>query len=403
MKNKKDVKFRHKFIITLVKPFVTLIYRLRYRYKFKRYRHLKKKGPFLILSNHTIASDPLFLSLSFPFHIYYFATEQIFNLGLLSRLLVWAVNPIRKTKSMNDVTAIRKARKIVREGGSVAVYPEGNLTYDGETLKFNRSIVKLIKFLKIPLILFVKEGLYLSNSRWQVNRRKGKSSGAIKKIIYPEDYLELSDEELYDIAYEGLYYNAYDKPQDLLFKGKDKALGLERLVFMDLDINKPFINYSKKDSLYSKSSDFKLTVLDDGYIIDKDNNRYTTIELHKLNMESYYNYYKNNQIDLVTDIVAEETVSGLKSIYDDAQLTLNSNQLVFLNKDTDEELVLPFKDIEMIAIQGKRKIIVYTSTTTWLFVFNENISPYAYLLTYQFYKKGEKLYEDDFNVHEFGL
>ncbi len=403
MKNKKDVKFRHKFIITLVKPFVTLIYRLKYGYKFKRYRDLKNKGPFLILGNHTILSDPLFMSLSFPFHIYYFATEQIFNLGLLSRLLIWAVNPIKKSKSINDVTSIRKARKIVREGGSVAVYPEGNTTYDGQTLRFNESIVKLIKFLKIPVVLFVTEGLYLSNSRWQVNKRKGKSKGYIKQIIYPEEYLNLNEKDLYELVYNGLYINAYDKDENLLFKGKDKALGLERLVFMDLKENVPFENFTKKNKLFSKVSDFELEVLNDGYIVDGDGNKYTTMELHEKTLISYYNYYKdiNNDIHFKTSVIAELTTSFNKEQLENASLTLNCDRLVL--KHDDEELIINFDDIQTGAIQGKNKIIIYTEKNTWLFTFKENISPYAYLITYQLYKKGEKLYEDEFDVRKLGL
>lgn len=82
MSRKKEVKKRHIFIITLAKIFVTIPLKIKYRYTYKKYKDLKD-GPYLILGNHTISIDPILMGLSFPFHIYYFATEQIFNLGLL--------------------------------------------------------------------------------------------------------------------------------------------------------------------------------------------------------------------------------------------------------------------------------------------------------------------------------
>ena len=127
-KKQKEVKFRHKLITSIARPFLWLLFKVRYKYSYQKYRHLKKHGPFLVLGNHTVAPDPILMGLSFPFPLYYIATEQIFNLGFLSKLLKYAVNPIKKSKSMNDINAIRKARRIVKEGGSIAVYPEGNLT-----------------------------------------------------------------------------------------------------------------------------------------------------------------------------------------------------------------------------------------------------------------------------------
>src|SRR5690606_23551166 len=144
---RKEVKFRHRVIPFFARIILWPIIKIKYRYKYKKYKDLAKKGPFLVLSNHTIPMDPILLGLSFPFHLYYFASEQIFNLGLLSKLLVYAVNPISKAKGTSDINAIRKARKIVKEGGSIGLYPEGNVTYDGKTAKINDSVVKLIRLL----------------------------------------------------------------------------------------------------------------------------------------------------------------------------------------------------------------------------------------------------------------
>jgi len=122
MSKKKEVKFRHNVIVKVSKLLLKPGIKRNYGYKFKTYKELKNEGPFIVLGNHTVPIDPILMGMSFPFHLYYFATEQIFNLGFLSKLLIYAVNPIRKAKSISDMSSIRKAKQIVNEGASVAIY-----------------------------------------------------------------------------------------------------------------------------------------------------------------------------------------------------------------------------------------------------------------------------------------
>ncbi len=403
MRKKKETKWRHLFIVNIARLFLTKFMRRSYNYESKRHRELKRQGPFLILGNHTVAIDPLLMSLSFPFHIYYIATEQIFNLGFLSKLLKFAVNPIKKSKSVNDIVAIRKARKIVSEGGSIGVYPEGNLTYDGQTSQFGISVIKLIRLLKIPVIFFVTEGLYLSNPRWAVNKKRGRSKGYLKSILEPEDYNKLNDEQLYQHVYNELYVNAYQQDPKIPFKGQDLALGLERLIFIDLLTDEPFQNYTVGDMLYSRSSEFSLKYLEDGYLLDQNNNKLTLIELNERVIKSFFAYYKKTQqMDFTTSIFLERTIKNKKKKYGKATLTLKKDSFL-VKKKTNSVLTMNFADIGSIAIQGKKKLIVYHKDDTWLFVLDQNISPYAYFLTYQFYKKGELLDEQNLSVSDFGL
>ena len=68
----------------------------------------------------------------FGHQIYYVASELIFSLGWKSRLLTHCFAPIPKTKSMADVTTVKNIMQIVKEGGSVGVYVEGNATMTGD-------------------------------------------------------------------------------------------------------------------------------------------------------------------------------------------------------------------------------------------------------------------------------
>ena len=105
----------------------------------------EKRRPYLILYNHQTPGDQFFIGMAFRDPVYYMATEDIFSLGWISKLLSWAVAPIPILKQTTDVSAIMNCFRIAREGGTIAVAPEGNRTYSGKTEYMRSSIAALAK------------------------------------------------------------------------------------------------------------------------------------------------------------------------------------------------------------------------------------------------------------------
>jgi 1-acyl-sn-glycerol-3-phosphate acyltransferase len=62
--------------------------------------------------------------------------------------------------------------KIIRLGYPLAIYPEGEQNWDGQTLPILRSTAKLIKFLNLPVVTVLSTGNYLACPRWANKRRK---------------------------------------------------------------------------------------------------------------------------------------------------------------------------------------------------------------------------------------
>ncbi|VEU82330.1 lysophospholipid acyltransferase family protein [Acholeplasma hippikon] len=402
MKKQKEVKIRHFIIGRIAKPFVIIVLKIKYKYHYRNHKELKNKGPFLVLGNHTVPVDPILMGLNFPFHLYYFATEQIFNLGLLSKLLIFAVNPIKKSKSLSDLSAIRKAKKIVQEGGSVAVFPEGNVTYDGQTSHINPSIVKLVRLLRIPVIFYKTKGFYLSNPRWTLKVKRGYTESYIENILYPNDYEKMDDDELYEVIKKSLYVNAYEDQflQTYEYKGIKLALGLERLIFIDFTNDTPFVTYTKKNKLLSKSSDLCLTYQSNGFIKYNENTT-NLIELNQEVIKSYLRFLKQTKEDFITLDRAK--------VYDfrEKRRKRLNNHIVHLYKHkllliSKKEIELTFNQIINLAIQGKRKLIIYTKDKNYLLTFNKNVSPYKYLLTYQNYLS-QKEGRENGEFYKFGL
>ena len=88
--------------------------------------------PYLILMNHQTAFDQFFVGMAFDGPVYYLATEDIFSLGWISRLLDFLVAPIPIKKQTMDLKAIKNCVKVAKEGGTLALFPEGNRTFHGK-------------------------------------------------------------------------------------------------------------------------------------------------------------------------------------------------------------------------------------------------------------------------------
>ena len=228
-KTKKWTAFRHRILrnvgLVLLYPFI----RFKYGAKIEKF---KKQGdrPYLILMNHQTAFDQFFVGVAFSGPVYYIASEDLFSKGWISRVLQWAFAPIPIKKQSTDARAVMTCMRVKREGGTIALAPEGNRTYSGKTEYMKPAIVGLIKALKMPVAFFRIEGGYGVHPRWSDTVRKGKLRCYVSKVMEEEEYLALSDEEFYDCIQKELWVD--EACADEIFRGKKKAEYIERAMYV---------------------------------------------------------------------------------------------------------------------------------------------------------------------------
>ena len=194
-KDNRWTKLRHKIVVTLVRPFFALVIRSKYHIKYERFRE-EGKRPYLVVFNHQTSADQFFVSLLFRQHIYYIASEDIFSLGFLSKLLRYAVAPIPIRKQTTDLQAVKTCIRVAREGGSIGLAPEGNRTYHGRTVYIKPAIASLAKKLALPIAVVRIENGYGVQPRWSDVLRKGTMRCYVKRVVEPEEYNAMSKEEL---------------------------------------------------------------------------------------------------------------------------------------------------------------------------------------------------------------
>lgn len=233
MKIEKSIRFRHKLLFKLIKPFATLFLKLKFSYKYKKAKNLPEN--YLVLSNHATDYDPIMVAVSFKKQMYFVASEHITRFGKAYDFLDYVFAPIVKYKGTIGARTVIDVMKKTKKGGNVCIFAEGARTWDGVTQKIHPSTAKLVKAAGCGLVTFRLSGGYFSSPMWSgsKNTRRGKLTGEVKRSFTKEEIAGMSEDEICRIIETDLYENAYEtqKREMVKYKGKSLALGIERLLF----------------------------------------------------------------------------------------------------------------------------------------------------------------------------
>ena len=223
------MRMQHKIITAILRPLIGTYTKLKYGIKVEPFRQQDGRQ-YLVVMNHQTAFDQFFIAMAFRGPVYYIASEDIFSMGFISRLLEWAVAPIPIKKQTTDLKAMRMCMQVAKEGGTIALAPEGNRTFSGRTCWFNPAIVKMVRMLKLPLAIFRIEGGYGIHPRWSDVVRKGKMRAGVTRVIEPEEYLSLSTDELHDLISRELWVDEANADHE--YHSPQLAEYLERAMYV---------------------------------------------------------------------------------------------------------------------------------------------------------------------------
>ena len=203
-KKEKWMKFRHRVAWVILYPILAAITLIKFPIHVKPLNDHRNR-PYLILFNHQTPFDQFFVALAFKGPIYFISTEDILSNGLVSKVIKWLLAPIPIKKQTSDLRAVRNAMQVAKEGGSIALAPEGNRTFHGKTVYMNPAIASLAKKLALPIAFFRIEGGYGIQPRWSDVVRGGPMRRYISRVMEPEEYAEMTKEQLAEVIRQELF------------------------------------------------------------------------------------------------------------------------------------------------------------------------------------------------------
>ena len=387
-KPKKWMKFRHRVVRNLAYVVMYPLARIKYGLRVDKFKEQEKR-PYLILLNHTTPWDQFFVGMSFKGPIYYMATEDIFSMGWVSGLIRWVVAPIPIKKQTVDLNAVMTCMRLAREGGTIAIAPEGNRSYSGTTEYMNPAIAGMARKLKMPIVLYRIEGGYGSQPRWSDGIRKGKMHSYVSRVIQPEEYNEMTNDELYEAIKTGLYVD--EAVAEGPFRSKKKAEYLERAVYVCPKCGLSEFE-SHGDQAHCKKCGITVRYGEDKTITGVD------CQFPFRFVKQWYDYQKDyvNRLDVMqylekpmyTDRADWSEVivySHKESRRKDVEMKLYGDRVV-LEEGTDRQLVMSYEKVNAMSVLGRNKLNIYFEKHVYQFKGSPRFNALKYVNLYHRYR-----------------
>ena len=391
---KKWIKFRHRIARNLIYAALYHYSKIKYGITVERFRE-QEDHPYLILYNHQTSFDQFFVGMAFRGPVYYLASEDIFSLGFISSVIKYLVAPIPIKKQTTDVKAILNCIRVAKEGGTIAIAPEGNRTFSGKTEYINPAIIPLIRKLALPIALYRIEGGYGVQPRWSDVKRRGKMRAFVSRVIPFDEYKDMSDEELTAAVNEGLAVD--EAVADAEFHHKRLAEYLERAIYVCPDCGLSTfesnydiieckkcgkkVRYLPTKELCGIGFDLPFQFVNDWYEYQK--TYVNSLDLDELGNEPLYTEKAS-----VSEVIVYK---NKKLLHKSADVLLYRDKLVL--KADGEVYEFPFSDTSAITVLGKNKLNIYHNKMVYQLKSDKRFNALKYVNLFNRYKniaKGEK-------------
>jgi len=331
------------------------------------------KTPCLILANHTTNYDPMIVGISFPMLLHYLASDHIFRLGILSRIIIALGDPIPRLKATTEVAATKRILIKLRGGDSVCIFPEGNRTWSGETVEIPESVGKLVKKAGVTLVTYHIRGGYFSSPRWSRYDRKGKLTGSVMSVYSSEQIEGMTAQELGEAIRKDLYVNAYEdqRQEPIAYRGKNLAEDLELALYLCPCCGKLGLLKSKGDTFscpcgldlrYNVYGNFEMT---DGTVPPYPNVlewfRWQQIRMNEMVLD-YISNKSNTPLfqDSEQELFLVERASGQRLVGKGC-LEFYGDRLQLTNSNGDC-LVFPLSEVSGMSIHGPKVLVFSTES-----------------------------------------
>ncbi len=390
-KKKPWIRVRHRVVRNILYAILGPYSRLAYGIRVEKFREQGNRQ-YVILFNHQTAFDQFFVGMAFRGSVYYLASEDLFSNGWVSSLIRFLVAPIPIKKQATDIAAVKKCLAVAKEGGTIAIAPEGNRTYSGKTEYMNPAIVPLVKKLGLPIALYRLEGGYGVQPRWSDVNRRGSMRGYVSEVIEPETYATMTNEQLQARIEEGLYVN--EGVADGIFRHTKRAEYLERAMYVcptcGLTTFESHGNeiacqqcgltaqYGEDKRLTGVGCEFPFAFVTDWYA-------YQQAFVNRLDLTKYIDtpmYRERVRFSRVIVYKRKEKIAG------DTVVALYGDRMVLYIADAPQ--VFPFSELSAVTVLGRNKLNIYHDGQVYQIKGNKRFNALKYVNMFYHYKNLSK-------------
>ena len=104
--------------------------------------NIPQSGAFIMCSNHTSMSDPIFMITVFKRQVHFMAKSELFRNPIVGGVLK-AVGAFPVERGKGDMSAVNLAEDIIRRGDILGIYPEGKRYKEGAPRKAKSGVAHI--------------------------------------------------------------------------------------------------------------------------------------------------------------------------------------------------------------------------------------------------------------------
>lgn len=156
----------------VVRNILRILFGMVYRVKIRGNYQIPEQGAALLVANHLSYLDACFIQMTTKRPIRFVMDKGIFHLPLAKKFFTFmGAIPIYSYKHPEQQQAsFEKIRKTMDQGEVVCIFPEGQISRTGETLKFKAGMERILRESPAPLVPISINGIWGSWFSYKGNR-----------------------------------------------------------------------------------------------------------------------------------------------------------------------------------------------------------------------------------------
>jgi 1-acyl-sn-glycerol-3-phosphate acyltransferase len=226
------------------------------------------KPPYIVIGNHTTFYDFVYtIRCLYPERINFVVARKYFHFTGLGPVMKLG-RAIPKSLFQSDTGTIVAMLQILKQGGVVGMFPEGQISIGGITNDYNEAIAKLIKKAGVPVVRVLTGGAYFCDPPWGKNPRKGPIESRVDLVLTKEQTEVLSVGTILEKLRQGTFIDNYrwQEATGSLYQGKDLTQGLENILYRCPCCDKAYTVETRGDAVFCTSCGMEALYGTDGHL-----------------------------------------------------------------------------------------------------------------------------------------
>ena len=260
----RKIKKPNTFLMFMVMRLLGILnksYKVKFTYDFD----LKsiKKGPVILLASHASRLEFIYMLYGFKRNDVNMVCgyQNILKKGIYGLFIRLGI--ISKYLYQPDIACTKNILKILKNNGTIGIFPEGIQSTSGSTQPINPATAQLIKKSKATVIVSTSKGAYLATNRYSKDRKKGYIGIEYSLAFTPEMLDNLNEEQIYAKLLEKIKYNdfEYNKTARNKYIGKKpNAFGIDKILYKCPECKTEYSLYTEEDTIKCKCCGLEVKV-----------------------------------------------------------------------------------------------------------------------------------------------